>query len=811
MIVQLLLVFLFAYLSFKWQKTHIGEYSYIKIIESNDYYAYMARVGTFLISYSQLIPISMYIGVEMIRLFQSPLIKNDHNIFDSVSNKPSLARTSELPDELGQVNYILSDKTGTLTKNNMILENISIEDQIYSKKELFEFFETKYKIDLNLTNYSNSQNSPNSNSPRSGSDSVSSSMNEPVQETVKLINEEYDHQNISVLKEKLDDKGLTKSQSLIDHENKIIDFFRLVCICNSIVIDYNHKNKIYYSENKNCNPGNPSNPSNPSNPGNPNNPSNTCNEYYNNLPNYQSTSIDELALLQSSINCGIILKDKSINKIEINFLNKIIETWEILAILPFDSERKRMTVIVKSGEGDGNINLFCKGADEVVFGKITEQHSSDIEESNKINKFKYKELNDKFARQGYRTLIMGKKSLTLDTFQKWFECYNEILNDMNLNHYEKYKRLNEVFEVIEEEMDYVGCSAIEDKLQDEVEETIKLLKSAEIKIWMLTGDKVENSLEIAKSCNLISNEKCIYFTLRNIQDFEEFKSNIDLVSASILPQGALDNETYCLVLDGKTLSYYEMLDKTQKTQFLQIILNTKTAICCRLTPKQKSQIVGILKKVANKVVMTVGDGANDVPMIMEANIGVGISGREGTQAVRSADYSISQFKFLKDLLLTHGRLAYKRLCNFTCYAFYKNIIVVFTEIYFILFNGFSGQIFFSDWFTNFYNTFWSSWPCLINFALDRDLDRDIAIKYPFLYTAGHSGRFMNKKIFWTWIAFALFHGAILFWIPVLVYELLIFHRVIICQLKPMAKLRIIGGLLRFLSLFLLILYLLNFL
>jgi magnesium-transporting ATPase (P-type) len=105
-----------------------------------------------------------------------------------------------------------------------------------------------------------------------------------------------------------------------------------------------------------------------------------------------------------------------------------------------------------------------------------------------------------------------------------------------------------------------------------------------------------------------------------------------------------------------------------------------------------------------------------------------------------------------------------------CYAFYKNVIVVFAEIYFILFNGFSGQIYFSDWFTNFYNTFWSSWPMIINFTLDRDVERDISIKYPILYKAGHANKYMNSKIFFGWILYAIFQGAVIFWIPMLVHK-----------------------------------------
>jgi phospholipid-transporting ATPase len=132
---------------------------------------------------------------------------------------------------------------------------------------------------------------------------------------------------------------------------------------------------------------------------------------------------------------------------------------------------------------------------------------------------------------------------------------------------------------------------------------------------------------------------------------------------------------------------------------------------------------------------------------------------------------------------------------FLCYAFYKNIIVVFSEIYFVFFNGFSGQIFFSDWFTNFYNTFWSSWPMIINYILDRDVERKVSLKHPILYKAGLVDQYLNMKVFWTWVAFAFFHGVIIFWIPMLV-NLFLINSVNIIHTNQTESNRIIGLLLQ---------------
>jgi P-type E1-E2 ATPase len=125
-------------------------------------------------------------------------------------------------------------------------------------------------------------------------------------------------------------------------------------------------------------------------------------------------------------------------------------------------------------------------------------------------------------------------------------------------------------------------------------------------------------------------------------------------------------------------------------KFFNFGCQAASVICCRVSPKQKSDVVGLAKKYGKWITLSIGDGANDVPMIMEAHIGVGIRGKEGSQAVRSADYAIGQFRFLQMLLLVHGRWGYRRVGMFICYYFYKNVILVFCEMWFAFYNGYSG-------------------------------------------------------------------------------------------------------------------------
>jgi magnesium-transporting ATPase (P-type) len=336
--------------------------------------------------------------------------------------------------------------------------------------------------------------------------------------------------------------------------------------------------------------------------------------------------------------------------------------------------------------------------------------------------------------------------------------------------------MNKLFKKIETDLIYVGCSAIEDKLQENVPETIEALMNANIRVWVLTGDKKETAQEIGKSCRLILDESImeeidLATSNKNRNGEEEFRKKLEKffqkyskyidTSGKIKTNKVIPGKKIYMIIDGNNLAYV-LNDNELKQRFFQVGLLANSVICCRVSPLQKSQVVKLAKISGNWITLSIGDGANDVPMIMEAHIGVGISGKEGTQAVRSADYSISQFSYLQRLLFVHGRWGYRRISLFICYYFYKNIILVFTELYFAIYNGFSGQIFFPDMLPLCYNSFWSSWPCIFNYSLERDVNADISMKTPELYRAGQIGYYFNLKNFWIWIGMSIIHGALIF-------------------------------------------------
>ena len=213
------------------------------------------------------------------------------------------------------------------------------------------------------------------------------------------------------------------------------------------------------------------------------------------------------------------------------------------------------------------------------------------------------------------------------------------------------------------------------------------------------------------------------------------------------------------MIDGPTLGFV-LASEHLSMKFFRLGLLASSVVCCRVSPKQKADVVGLAKVHKKWITLSIGDGANDVPMIMEAHIGVGVRGKEGTQAVRSADYALSQFFYLHRLLLVHGRWGYRRVSWVVCYYFYKNIVLVFTEIFFSLENGFSGQIFFADWLQTLYNALWSSWACLFAYSLEQDVNDQYVYWYPQVYKAGQKGVYFNFKVFWRWIIFSMWHGAI---------------------------------------------------
>ncbi len=202
-------------------------------------------------------------------------------------------------------------------------------------------------------------------------------------------------------------------------------------------------------------------------------------------------------------------------------------------------------------------------------------------------------------------------------------------------------------------------------------------------------------------------------------------------------------------------------------QILRILQKCRAVICCRVSPIQKAQMVGLVKQNVDDVItLAIGDGANDVPMIRAAHVGIGISGQEGLQAVMASDYAIAQFRFLQDLLLVHGAWDYRRISVLILYSFYKNIMFSMTQIWFSFYSGFSGTLFYDQFSGSLYNLFFTALPVLLGAVFDRPYSKEIAKLCPELYENGPSNSSFNLKVFGVYCAEGVLHSVIVFWTAV---------------------------------------------
>uniref|UniRef100_G1TBF4 Phospholipid-transporting ATPase n=1 Tax=Oryctolagus cuniculus TaxID=9986 RepID=G1TBF4_RABIT len=329
----------------------------------------------------------------------------------------------------------------------------------------------------------------------------------------------------------------------------------------------------------------------------------------------------------------------------------------------------------------------------------------------------------------------------------------------------------------------LGATAIEDKLQQGVPETIALLTLANIKIWVLTGDKQETAVNIGYSCKMLTDDMTEVFIVTGhtvLEVREELrKAREKMVDSRTVGNGFTYQEKlssskltsvleavageYALVINGHSLAH--ALEADMELEFLETACACKAVICCRVTPLQKAQVVELVKKYKKAVTLAIGDGANDVSMIKTAHIGVGISGQEGIQAVLASDYSFSQFKFLQRLLLVHGRWSYLRMCKFLCYFFYKNFAFTMVHFWFGFFCGFSAQTVYDQYFITLYNIVYTSLPVLAMGVFDQDVPEQRSMEYPKLYEPGQLNLLFNKREFFICIAQGIYTSVLMFFIP----------------------------------------------
>lgn len=351
----------------------------------------------------------------------------------------------------------------------------------------------------------------------------------------------------------------------------------------------------------------------------------------------------------------------------------------------------------------------------------------------------FQHLND-FATEGLRTLLYGYRFMDEAEYEEWKQAYHDATTSL----VDRQMKIETVGEQVETDLELIGATAIEDKLQKGVPEAIEKLRRANIKLWMLTGDKRETAINIGHSCRLVKDYSTVIVLDHEVGDVDQVVTS----SVQNIMKGGVPHSV--VVVDGQTLSSIEA-DDTLKEHFFDLAILADSVICCRASPKQKAFLVrSIRKQVKKSITLAIGDGANDIAMIQEAHVGIGITGKEGLQAARISDYSIAQFRFLLKLLLVHGRWNYLRVCKYTLGTFWKETLFYLTQALFQRWNGYTGTSLYEQWSLSMFNTLFTSLPVIFLGIFEKDLAASTLLAVPELYTKGQQHAGFNIKLYLGW-------------------------------------------------------------
>ncbi|XP_058179780.1 probable phospholipid-transporting ATPase 4 isoform X2 [Rhododendron vialii] len=544
---------------------------------------------TALILYGYLIPISLYVSIEVVKVLQAMFINKDTHMYDEESKTPAQARTSNLNEELGQVDTILSDKTGTLTCNQMDFLKCSIAGMAYGTRFSEVELAAARQMALNV------DNQVFESTPKSGMD-----VSEIELETVVTCKDEK-YQKPPINGFSFEDSRLMYGNwSKEPNADVILLFFRILAICHTAIPEANEKTGGF---------------------------------------TYEAESPDEGAFLVAAREFGFEFCKRTQSSVFVrerypSSKKKIERGYKILNLLDFTSKRKRMSVIIQ--DKDGQLFLFCKGADSIIFDRLSKNGRMYEEATTK-------HLKD-YGEGGLRTLALAYRKLEEEEYFAW---NNEFIKAKTSIGGDREAMLERVSDLMERDLILVGATAVEDKLQ--------------------------------------------------------------------------------------------------------------------------KGVTRLVKQGTGKITLAIGDGANDVGMIQEADIGVGISGVEGMQAVMASDFAIAQFRFLERLLVVHGHWCYKRIAQMICYFFYKNIAFGLTLFYFEALANFSGQSIYDDWYMLLFNVILTSLPVISLGVFEQDVSSEICLQFPALYQQGPKNLFFDWYRIFGWMGNGLYSSVMIFFLNLIIF------------------------------------------
>lgn len=806
-----------------------------------------------MITYQNIVPISLYISIEFVRTMQALFIWADDHLYYRPTKKRTIARSWNLSDDLGQIQYIFSDKTGTLTQNLMQFRQCCIGGKVYSgmdrlgpivevdedetvgggepmgsnpSDELTKFTSkdleraesrqlnspiTPLKPTHRVTARSLSTGSSDSTGPNprlKKKASEPSVVNSADPEATELPTIEP-FQDLALIHDLSDPKS--------DQARLIHGFFATLGLCHTVLATEDETGTIQY----------------------------------------KAQSPDESALVQAAADVGFVFRGRERNVLRLQVPSDLAKTrarsrlhkshhhmaavddsgielvdqadeadedieineYELLEVNEFTSARKRMSVVVRrldstdgrsrqSSDGlpTGEIFLLVKGADNVIFERLGAGQDE--------IKQKTDDQLEEFAGQGLRTLCLAYRQLKEDEFLSWSSKYTNACSQVGP---EREKGIETVQDELEHSLHLLGATAIEDKLQDGVPETIAELKRAGIKVWVATGDKLETAVAIARSCNLIAKDMNLIvirggaYGTRSSTYSQLRKALVDFFDADELvenlkempPDYVVNSERrpsrfsthseaqtgvepidlddivgedngnreggYGLVIDGASL-HHAFEEVFTKEILLELSTRCQAVVCCRTSPKQKAEIVTLVKDGTNSMTLAIGDGANDVSMIQAADIGIGVSGEEGLQAVNSSDYAIGQFRYLSRLLFVHGHWSYDRNSRMILNFFYKEIIGISVLWFFQFWCAYSTTTYYEYTYLLFYNVFWTLLPVLGIGVFDQDIRQRVLVSVPELYSVGRDGKLFGLKNFIWYMAQGIYQGAVCYFFIAFAYD-----------------------------------------
>lgn len=812
----------------------------------------------FIIAFNTLIPLSLYVSLEIIKIGQL-LLMQDVNMYDPASDTPMVANTTTILENLGQVSYVFSDKTGTLTENVMRFRKMSVAG-------------TAWLHDMDLQREADEEARKRSRAVGAGSgDEVALSPDAPVVKTSlsRDVAEAAErplmargNSGQSQLSQVQRGPSMSHWRSSVrpdhaqpelktDHliayirgkphtpfSRKARHFILCIALCHTCLPEVDEKGAI----------------------------------------TFQAASPDELALVDAARDLGFLVIDRPAQCIKLQLADSngppVTESYEILDVIEFSSKRKRMSIIIRMP--DGRTCIFTKGADSSILPRLklnnlaaqkasaVERRSTQrksVEQEKALQRRSMQMMNrdslklgraaqkmslrqgstkrsaslvrrtslvtdevdlwlkrretdefdeqasdtaayqmpprasatfargrsldytsptddtydwlvdeslatddgaifercfqhiDDFATEGLRTLLFASRYLEDDEYTKWKAIYHDATTSL----VNRQERIEAAAELIEQGFDLAGATAIEDKLQQGVPDTIDKLRRAKIKVWMLTGDKRETAINIAQSARI-----CKPFSEVYILDATQGRLQERIVSTLLdVGRGMIPHSV--VVIDGHTLSVVEE-DESVKVLFFDLAARVDSVICCRASPSQKATLVKCIRgRVPSSMTLAIGDGANDIAMIQASHVGIGISGKEGLQAARIADYSIAQFRFLQRLLFVHGRWNYIRTGKYILGTFWKELVFYLVQAQYQRYNGYTGTSLYESTSLAVFNTLFTSLPVILLGMFEQDLKAETLLAVPELYTYGQKNLAFNFRKYVWWMVMAVVEAVFIYY------------------------------------------------